>query len=421
MTLSEKIYQKVFNLFLFIIPISIIFRKPATWLILLFTLFSLLNYRRINLKREYVFNILLVASPLLLEILFFWNNDSFTLGTKSLEKYLSLLVFPLFFIGNYEKINFHKLLKIYSISTTIIVLFFFFRFIIVYPNYFNKYLNGIHLWEMGYVFSKTIGMHAPALNMHIAFVTMINFFFFLNKENIFQKILFFLIFLISIFLMLFINTRVAIVDSGIGCLIIVFCQIFQRKITTKIVMATLISILSISIVSILFIKKDTYLKEKFTNIAFAHIDKIGKLDEIDHPEIAVYSSLVTRLSIWKSALELSWENLPFGVGSSDGKRELVKYFKKTNQRFLAKYEFATHNQYIDYLLKFGFLGLLVAVCYIFSFLRLGILVRDPLITSFFFLFFTSNMTDDFLIRFDGIVFSGFWLTIFVCYYLKKNQ
>jgi hypothetical protein len=35
------------------------------------------------------------------------------------------------------------------------------------------------------------------------------------------------------------------------------------------------------------------------------MDKVGKLDEIDHPEIVVYSSFVTRVSIWKSAWELS--------------------------------------------------------------------------------------------------------------------
>jgi hypothetical protein len=57
-----------------------------------------------------------------------------------------------------------------------------------------------------------------------------------------------------------------------------------------------------------------------------------------------FNSLVTRVSIWKSALELSIENLPFGVGASDGRPELVNYYKKTNQKFLAKYEFPTHNR-----------------------------------------------------------------------------
>ena len=48
---------------------------------------------------------------------------------------------------------------------------------------FFKYLKGIELWEMGYVFSKTIGIHAPALNMHLAFVSIINLYFLLKKGS----------------------------------------------------------------------------------------------------------------------------------------------------------------------------------------------------------------------------------------------
>jgi len=75
------------------------------------------------------------------------------------------------------------------------------------------------------------------------------------------------------------------------------------------------------------------MKEKYSSVTFAYMDKVGKLDEIDHPEIKVFNSLVTRVSIWKSAWELSLQHLPFGVGSSDGKPELVKYFKHTHQHF----------------------------------------------------------------------------------------
>lgn len=421
MTISEKIYHKGFEFFLIIIPISIIFRTLCTWLIISFVLFSFYFIKTIKFSKKRIPMMALVASPLLLEILMFWNNDSFFLGIKSLEKSLSLLVFPLFIIANYDKVNFYKIIKIYSISTTLIILFFFIRFVVIYPEYFNKYINGIHLWEMGYVFSKTIGMHAPALNMHMAFVTIINFFIFLKKENSLDKLLIFFLFLFSIFLLLFINTRIAILDSVTGCLIVVAYQLYNRENIGKLIKSTFITIIFISLIAFFFIKKDTYLKDKFSSIAFAHMDKIGKLDEIEHPEVAVYSSLVTRVSIWKSALELSWKKMPFGVGSSDSKRELINYFKQTNQVFLAKYEFATHNQYIDFFLKFGFLGILVAFLYVFTFLYFGIKTKNPILIAFFFLFFTSNLTDDFLIRFDGIVFSGFWLTIFICYYLKKEK
>ncbi|MNF79262.1 O-Antigen ligase [compost metagenome] len=150
------------------------------------------------------------------------------------------------------------------------------------------------------------------------------------------------------------------------------------------------------------------------------MDKVGKLDEIDHPEIKVFNSLVTRVSIWKSAWELSVQNLPFGVGAADGKSELNKYYAATNQQFLAKYEFPTHNQFLDFLLKFGILGPLVVILYIFTICYLGYDLKNGMILSFFLIFFTSNLTDDFLLRFDGIAFSGLWLSIFGSYWLQQK-
>jgi O-antigen ligase len=161
------------------------------------------------------------------------------------------------------------------------------------------------------------------------------------------------------------------------------------------------------------------MKEKYARVTFAYMDKVGQLDSIENPEAKVFNSLVTRLSIWKSAWELSLENLPFGVGASDGKPELVQYYKQTNQHFLAKYEFPTHNQFLDFLLKFGILGPIVVFLYLFTIGFLGFRTKNAIIIAFFFIFFTSNLTDDFLLRFDGIVFSGLWFSIFGSYWLQQ--
>jgi len=115
------------------------------------------------------------------------------------------------------------------------------------------------------------------------------------------------------------------------------------------------------------------------------------------------------------------KNMPFGVGSSDGREELIEYFRKTNQKFLTKYEFATHNQYLDFLLKFGFLGFFGVIFFNGFFVYIALQSKNALMLSFCLLFFLSNFTDDFLIRFDGIAFSGFWFSIFAAYTLKNNN
>lgn len=424
MNLSEKNFNRIFHVFLCLIAIAMIFRKPCSLLIILFSVFSLIYVKKLKFSKTAWILVVCIASPLLLELLFFWNNDSLSKGLKAVEKSTSLLLFPIFIIGHYQRVKFLKLAETYSVATTMMMLFFLTRFYVVYPDLVNKYLSRIDLWEMGYKFADSIGIHAPALNMHLAFVSICAFYFvfysFQNKEKSTFKILRIIVFLLSFFFVLLVNTRMALLNALIGFLVVFIFEIKSRFSIKKMILTAITVLLVLGSILFAFIQKNPYMKEKYSTVTFAYMDKVGKLDEIDHPEIYAFNSLATRLSVWKSAWELSVKNLPFGVGASDGKPELNKYFKATNQQFLAKYEFPTHNQFLDFLLKFGILGPLVAAFYILSIGYIGYDLKNAIIISFFILFFTSNLTDDFLLRFDGIAFSGFWFSVFSSYWLQQK-
>ncbi|MDX6180981.1 O-antigen ligase family protein [Flavobacterium sp. Fl-77] len=401
-----------------------IFRKPCSLLIILFAVFNLIFLKKAKYSKTSLILMGCIASPILLELLLFWNNDSFVKGLKAIEKSTSLIVFPLFIIGNYKRVKFFRIVEIYTLATTFVLLFFFIRFVIVFPELINKYLGGTDLWEMGYKFSDSIGIHAPALNMHLAFVSVCTLYFvfysFSNREKTIFKIGRIAVFILSFFFVLFVNTRMALVNVLAGFIILLFLDLKAKINLKKLLLTSLALLFLLGGILFLFIQKNPYMKEKYSTATFAYMDKVGKLDEIDHPEVKVFNSLVTRLSIWKSAWELSLKNLPFGVGASDGKKELVKYYKQTNQQFLAKYKFQTHNQFLDSFLKFGFFGPMIVLLYIFTIGYLGYDLRNAIILSFFLLFFTSNLTDDFLLRFDGIAFSGFWFSIFSSYWLQQK-
>lgn len=424
MNISEKNFNKIFNIFLFLIASTMIFRKPCTGLIILFAIFNLFFLKKLKFTKTSLLLAAVIASPLLVEVLLFWNNDSYPLGLKSIEKSVSLLIFPLFILGNYQRVQFYKLLQFYSFATTVIMLFFFIRFMAVAPDLMNKYLNGIDLWEMGYQFSNSIGIHAPALNMHLAFVAIITLYFVFNafreRKSAIIKIANFTIFTLSFFFVLFVNTRMALFNMLIGFVLVFFYEVIRKYNFKKVVAISAVGLVLLGSIFLLFVSKNPYMKEKYSSVTFAYMDKVGKLDEIKNPEIKVFNSFVTRASIWKSAWELSLQRLPFGVGASDGKPELIKYYKQTNQHFLAKYEFPTHNQFLDFLLKYGFLGPIVVFLYIFTIGYLGFDLKNAIVISFFFIFFTSNLTDDFLLRFDGIAFSGLWFSIFGSYWLQEK-
>lgn len=425
MTISEKNFNKIFSFFLVAIACTLIFRKPCTWLIFAFAGFNIFYFKKTQWSKKALILATIIASPFLLELVFFWNNDSLVQGIKSIEKTSALVLFPLFILGNYQRISFLKLLRYYVNGTTLVMIIFTLRFLLVFPEYVTKYWHGVHLWEMGYVFANSIGIHAPALNMHLAFVSVAALYLLLDswqiKKDYRTSILSVLVFVFSFFFVLLVNTRMALFNVLTGYLLVVF-SFFLAHFNLKKMMLYSVAIGGVVLgILILFVQKNPYMKEKYGAVTFAYMDKVGKLDEIDHPEIKVFNSLVTRVSIWKSAWELSLQHLPFGVGASDGKPELVKYYKQTHQYFLAEYAFPTHNQFLDFLLKFGVLGPLVVLLYIGTIGYLGIDLKNALVFSFFFLFFTSNLTDDFLLRFDGITFSGFWFSIFGSLWLQQKN
>ena len=135
----------------------------------------------------------------------------------------------------------------------------------------------------------------------------------------------------------------------------------------------------------------------------------------------VYSSLVTRLSIWKSSYELGKDNFWIGVGSSDAKKELTNYYKRTDQQFLKKYGFITHNQFLNYFLKYGIFGIIGCVIYLLYPLYIYWRTKNIIVLCFFVNFFISNFTDDYLNKFDGIAYSALWYSIFTCYIIKNEE
>jgi len=417
---SKENYYKIVSLFIVLIASTIVFRSLCTVLIILFAIYNIVHFKYLEFPKAVLKYVALFCLPLLFELIFFWNNATFSLGLKSLEKYISLLIFSVFILGNYKQLSFFKIINQYRILTTSILFVLFLRFLIVDYELVAKYLNGVHLWEMGYKFAESFKNHAPAVNMHVAFLVVLNTYFLLRSKINSKRMLNLICLSISVFLLFILNTRIALAVAILGCFFVVieyFGSKFKPLQVAKILGGVFLLIGTLLVIGF---KSNPYMKEKYGKVTFMYMDKIGKLDEIENPEVKVFNAFVTRLSIWKSAYELGLDQPMIGFGSADGKKELVHYFEKTNQKFLAKYEFPVHNQILDFFVKFGILGALMSIVYLLIPLIVGIKSRNVLLFSFGFIFLISNLFDDFLIRFDGIIFYGIWAVIGFVYYLQKR-
>ena len=425
--ISEDLTTRLFNILLLLIGCTFFIAKVSTVLIIVFVVYCLLFKRDVTFSKTSIYIGGTIASLLLVEIIFAWHGTDFSLTLKSIEKYLSLLIFPIFILGNYKDVNVKFILVNYCRVTFLLTLFFFIRFFFLFTNNVELYLQGEHLWEAGYVLVNSFGNHAPNVNLHLAFVVSILFYYFIldySKNSFLKRTLEFFCIMFLIVFVFIINTRVALVLMFLDCfLVLIYFVKMKRIFISKIGKLTLLFSIVILVFSTIFtIVKVPYYQEKFSVVTFGYLDKVGKLDEIDKPEAKVYNSLALRLSVWKSVLDIYKENNVFiGVGSSDFDTLLFEHYEKTNQHFLRKYELGPHNQYIESLAKFGLVGIITILGYIFLPWVLGIKVKSILMIIFSLNLFLANFFDGYLFLFMGIVYSGWFISIFGAKYLQKTE
>lgn len=401
----------------------LVFPKPATIGVILIILYHLLNWRNMSWKRGTWISIGILGIPLLLDALFLWNNDSLWEGLQNGEKHLSSLLLPLFLLANTMTFRKEAVLKIYSIIFTAILVAGLMVHMYNEASVFENYLYGKEVWRMGYRFAGSLGVHAPALNMHVAFLLVVNTWllfnsFVKNERNVLRYGRLF-IFLLSFAILLALNTRLAVLNSVLGILLVAGSLLYKRVSRRRFIALMSGTVIFIFIAGLFFVRTFPYMIEKYTVVTFKHMDKVGQLDTLENPEAEAYNGLVTRVSIWQTAWHAAKEHWLVGVGAADARDYLVQEYRRTGQQFLYRHAFPTHNQYLDSFLKFGIIGFLGILIFWGHQIWVAWQLQDVLAWFMAWLFFSSNLTDDFLVRFDGIVFWAFWFSFFTKLLLQR--
>ncbi|PQJ16235.1 hypothetical protein BST99_11335 [Aureicoccus marinus] len=402
----------------------LVYRIPATIGINLLILLTVLNYKRLHFDKRKWKIIMLLAIPFLLDVLFVWNNDSFQEAVVNGEKHLGTLLIPIAILSFPRAINLRRILKVYSLVFTLLLTFCFLIHFFTSVGDFQGYLQGKMVWRMGYEFALSMGLHGPALNLHIAFLCIINMYIWTQQPLRLKEKAFIhsgILFLLAFILLLFVNTRVAVVCGIAGSLVVLFVELNKKLSVNLSIKAFLIGVLVITVLVFGFVQKFPYLIEKYSQITFHHMDKVGRLDEFKNPEAEVYNSLVTRVSIWKTTYGLGKRKWLVGYGPADARKELITEYERTDQQFLYRNKFPVHNQFLDFFLKFGVIGVLLLLIYFGSGFWLSFQSRHILCLIFVTMFVLANFLEDFLVRFDGIVFNTFWLSLFSLYFLNAKR
>lgn len=275
---------------------------------------------------------------------------------------------------------------------------------------------------MGYAFSNFLGTHAPRFNMHVSFLCFVNLYLvtkiILRKNE--NSYLFFRLFCLvsSLFIMLIINTRLAISIFTLGSIsYFAYVSLVSRLAAKKILFISTI----LGIISIAFLLIFPYTLKKFKDKTFNQLDMIGKLDEIEQPEEKIFGSLVTRLTAWSVVLNMSAKKPFTGYGYTNCYPLLLQEYKDSNQQFLFKYNYRIHNQFLDFLLKFGFSGMILLMVFFANKFYVALKTRSAVFLYFCLLFLAANLFEDFFRTYDGIAFGAFWTSVFIKIYLEKRN
>ncbi|WP_211305908.1 O-antigen ligase family protein [Olleya aquimaris] len=211
------------------------------------------------------------------------------------------------------------------------------------------------------------------------------------------------IFIIVLFLAfsLILNSRIIFL---LNLLIIPFFLFFKIK-TVKFKIIMVISML------LLF----------FTLFKVSNNNKLGRIFE--HP-IQYYVSnfsaktiLGVRYQVQECSVELISRSPILGYGIGYEKKLLTDYcfeVKNFQNKYLKSY--TSHNVYLSIMFSAGIFGLLALVYMLFNNLILGIMQRDLIYVSFLIIFIIAFLTENYLIRLNGILLFAFLNS----YFYQKN-
>jgi len=124
-------------------------------------------------------------------------------------------------------------------------------------------------------------------------------------------------------------------------------------------------------------------------------------------------SLSQRIEFSRAALLIIKENFWFGVGPGNWKQAFFDAYKKLDSNLDENYYASSHNQYLNYLVKFGIFGFLLIMFFIIYPVVKSKRYRDPLFLIFLIFMFIANFADS---NFESHMGSSFFV-FFYCFFL----
>ena len=343
-------------------------------------------------------------------------SDDLSTGWSYLERILTALFFPLLFslVVKYYALDLRYIFFAFLSSCFIRYLYFLVGFLDFELLFILDYWKEI-LIQFNQFF-KEEALHPSYFSMYLGFCSIICFYFFRMTKSSGLKVFW----IISLFVFLLINLSLASKMPFVATIVaLVFGLFFHVYKTTGVRgKKRYLAVLTVGIVifGIYVYKVPNAIKQDIGNYYDYFFEKDLE-NAFDYGQYGTTYSLDTwnktnRIHIWNSSISILKANFLFGVGTGDISNELNKQYIFDNQPYLATKDANTHNQYLDYLIKFGMFGFAVLVFCFYAYVKKALDTSNFTYLMFLILVLTCMLTENILSRQLGIVFFFFFQSLF---------
>ncbi|WP_375580215.1 O-antigen ligase family protein [Marivirga tractuosa] len=342
----------------------------------------------------------ILSIPFLIHLLSLSYSEDMGTALYSIEKKLSLLVFPLI-IGSaspfFEKKHFRIIAKAYFITSGFTLLFMLIcaslRSIREESFYTLFSIYEYKQWHFLYTELASYANFHPTYLSLLFLIAIIFRYNTISRNTLWDYTVYIFLFLGIVLLM----SRIIVLSAILVSLYLLFAS--SKKYQIK--------FLILSFIAVLFF------------IMFANIDEIGNrfrnLEasfDIKAENHRQWNGLSVRIAEWQSAIDVISEKPLIGFGIGDAHSVLMEKYLENGFIYGYRQGYNTHNQYLEYLIGFGFIGLsLFLGSIVYPLIRLK--NNKMLYLSFLIIFCVAFLTEVILGVNKGIVAFSLFQSLFV--------
>ena len=382
-------------LFVCCLPFKMVLCNILAIILLLYVILLSIYDRKIYfVENKTLFSILIL--PFAIQIIGFFFTDNFEAALFSTEKRMSMLLFLLvFFFNKYQfkekdVILFMKCFE-WSLAACIIVS-------VTMAAYNNYILNSFSKFDNSLFSDKLlryVGINHLTYGLYASFA--INFkIFMLVHKNFKISFLFWVPIAIITAGLILLVPKMGIISTIAG---ITYLIVFSSKRISGQNVCLLVAVLGVIAIIVFQLPKS---KERFRQFSYGFSRNNIINDQ------GSYSA--NRAGAFYCSIDLIQIHGRFGLGTGDVESEMNDWFIKNNLSNLVGID--THNQYFDYILAFGIIGLLI---FIFSILYPLYLFHQEgyyLFAVFLIIMVLSFLTENYLNNNKGVMFFCFFNSLF---------